>query len=621
MIIIMYQADKYKFRLFFAMMVVGVMVFYRASGQSGKVIINEINNSSNGCDFGAHYIELINLGPGTQDISCYKIVTNNYTITIPNNAAAVLKPGGIYLIAGTSQLTGCGSNSAPAVNVNLNWNSSSSCPNCITPSAPALNAFFSASNGTDSYPITLYDPSFILIDAVRDQGSNLITGSTRANSIPTGSSCTSQNIPLPTDPNAYEVPNPTSTGGNSSFARAGDGSCTWVKASANTTPGQPNSASSSYSLVSATSSLTPLCNSTTNANMAITVTATTSPYQYSYVYATDANFTQNVTTSLVTQSSSANFTLTPVQPGYYSFLFSIPNTSCGDSRLQVTANNPTVNLAASSTPNCPTNNPAPNGSATITISNPTSSTPSSYYPLTYSVINTATNQAYSGSPATPTSTSPILISSLPNASYRITVTPNYGCQKTQDFTIAQSCVVPMKLINFTAANAQSNNKFEITIDADEELKDLILESSSNAKSFVKIADIPFENRKGDQKITFEIPTTTDEFFRLVMIDIFGNRINSEIIRIKNNTQSLGIKVFPNPFQDDISLEHFTKNDDLLIACVLSVNGAVIKEQNFKLTPGVNKLKLSTAGLSKGSYILSLKKTSSPHIQYSNIIKQ
>jgi hypothetical protein len=106
-----------------------------------------------------------------------------------------------------------------------------------------------------------------------------------------------------------------------------------------------------------------------------------------------------------------------------------------------------------------------------------------------------------------------------------------------------------------------------------------------------------------------------------MVDIFGKRLISGIVKIKNNNQELDIKVFPYPFQGYIILQHYSRNEDMLIAWLLSKNGAIIKEENFKLLPGLNNLKISTAGISKGNYLLSLKKTGSPYIQYSNIIKQ
>lgn len=179
--------------LFFAITMVGLMLCTDGKSQ-GRVIINEFNDGAQSCNGGAHFIELYNLGPGVQNISCYKIVTNNYTITIPNNAAAILNPGETYLIAGASQLTGCGKNNAPiTANVDLNWNSQLDCiyPGPVSPATTIpINGFFYTTSNNKSYPVVLYNSSFTLVDAVRTPGSTLETGTIRNN--PTvGSACVS----------------------------------------------------------------------------------------------------------------------------------------------------------------------------------------------------------------------------------------------------------------------------------------------------------------------------------------------------------------------------------------------------------------------------------------------
>lgn len=218
------------------------------------------------------------------------------------------------------------------------------------------------------------------------------------------------------------------------------------------------------------------------------------------------------------------------------------------------------------------------------------------------------------------------VNSLPSGTYNLLLQPGIGCSDALlSFTVncppPPPTPLPIKLIDFSASQNGVNNKFEITIDADAELDQLFLESSSDAKLFSKVANIPFENKKGDQKITFELPSSTDEFFRLVMIDVFGKRLVSEVVNIKNKNYLLDIKVFPNPIQEFISLQHYSRNEDILIACLLSTNGAIIKEENFKLLPGLNNFRMSTSGISKGSYLLSLKKTSGPAMQFNNLIKQ
>jgi hypothetical protein len=407
-------------------------------------------------------------------------------------------------------------------------------------------------------------------------------------------------------------------GTNSSNSRTIDGGCFWDKTAAKQTPGSSNTGlggSNSISVNQTTSLTCNTINQTYTSSNVLTISpapSSSSPLSYTTIFSQNLSFSPSNQYDQNLSLQQATITYNNLSAGYYNILFETANSTCGQVSYSIVMNNPLLNIAASTTPNCQTNSPAPNGSATITISNP-SSTPSNYYPLTYSVINTATNQSFSGNPSSPTNSSPIAIPSLTNASYSITVTPNYGCQNSKSFTVIESCIVPIKLINFSASNTVSNNRFEITIDADAELDQLILESSSDAKLFSKVANIPFENRKGDQKISFELPASADEFFRIVMIDIFGKRLVSEIVKIKNNIQELDITVFPNPFQEYISLQHYSRDEDLLIACLLSNNGAIIKEENFKLLPGLNNLRINTSGISKGNYLLSLKKTSSPNI--------
>jgi len=282
-----------------------------------------------------------------------------------------------------------------------------------------------------------------------------------------------------------------------------------------------------------------------------------------------------------------------------------------------------------------------NSTTTSQITLSTSSSPGCNVPLTISVAASSTfNSGFtyswtlSRSPYTETfqvGTGTYLpntfsVNNLPTGSYNLLLQPSIGCSDallsfTVNCPLPPPTPLPIKLINFSASHNGVNNKFEITIDADAELDQLFLESSSNLKLFSKVANIPFENRKGDQKISFELPASADEFFRLVMIDIFGKRLVSEVVKIKNNNQELDIKVFPNPFQEYVSLQYYSRNEDMLIAYFLSINGAIINEKNFKLLPGLNNFNFETKGLTKGTYILSLKKASSPTIQYNNIIKQ
>ena len=485
------------------------MLCTQMAGQ-GKVIINEyLPFQGNNCN---EFIELYNLGPGTQNIGCYTLLSRNFAITIPANT--ILNPGQIYLISNTNSLTvNCSGANNANTPVNLNWNNCNSCLTSISPSVP--NDIF-GDGGSVGDPIILLNTALISIDGFAPNGYTSGTGQTI--SVPANNGCTSKNL----DSDLYGPFESISqnTGRDNSFFRATDGNCNWEK-DAKMTPGFSNK-----------NGFTAQINLSLNS-----IIGCNQPFKINI----------DPSSSLTT---GFNYSWTLSQSPY-------------TSTYQV-------------------------GTGT-------------YLPDEFS------------------------INSLPTGDYNLLLTPTSNNTNTcNDATLSFSIscpTVPIKLISFAAASSVSNNKFEITIDADAELKELILESSNNAKSFFKVADIPFENRKGDQKISFELPASADEFFRIVMIDIFGKRLVSEVIKIKNNNQELDIKVFPNPFQEYISLQHYSRNEDILIACLLSTNGAIIKEENFKLLPGLNNFRMNTSGISKGNYLLSLKKTSSPNIQYNNIIKQ
>lgn len=221
--------------------------------QNGIVVINEFNPEK-GC---SPYIELKNLGPGRQDIGCYKLVNEKYAITIPPNT--VLDPGQIYMIGGTNTIDNCGS--IPSVPVDLNW---TSCSNCT--SVPlTTDAFFAGWENSKSYPLLLYSASNTILDAMRSTANNLatITAPTTNTATSSGAGCSTSTINIPTDissPSTVYESIGQNLGANATFSRSGDGSCTWYKATSDKrTPGRNNQTESGTATVGATSSYNLTC--------------------------------------------------------------------------------------------------------------------------------------------------------------------------------------------------------------------------------------------------------------------------------------------------------------------------------------------------------------------------
>ena len=126
----------------------------------GKVVINEVMPNRNGgsCGLGNEFIELINLGPGPQNISCFVLATDQFTITLPN---VTLQPGQLYVLSGVTSIpAGCANDIA--ITADLNWNN---CSGCASADLSSGDGFLpDASNS--KFPLLLMDPSLAIIDAL-----------------------------------------------------------------------------------------------------------------------------------------------------------------------------------------------------------------------------------------------------------------------------------------------------------------------------------------------------------------------------------------------------------------------------------------------------------------------
>jgi hypothetical protein len=305
--------------------------------------------------------------------------------------------------------------------------------------------------------------------------------------------------------------------------------------------------------------------------------------------------------------------------GSYSILIQ-PSSGCDDKLLNFILKEPTLSFTQSIT--CYDSSATPDiaGTAAFTLTN---NYDTAYFPISYTYQYSATNTFPSGSTSTSSdASSPVVnVPNLNKGFYQITMNPAFGCPQTISFQVSYCAVLPIILMSFSGKANGESNEFNIEIDGDNELKKLDLEGIITGNTFIKINTIPFENKKGKQIIKYTVSETQYKFYRLRIESIFGTITYSPIVKIINTSEQPDIRVFPNPFQEFISLQHYSRNEDMLIAYLLSTNGAILKEEIFKLLPGLNNFKMSIPGISKGNYLLSLKKTTSPTIQYNYIIKQ
>lgn len=381
------------FRLLMTIVVAGGMLLGEVRGQNGAIIIKEFNNEG-GCPT---YIELKNLGPGQQDIGCYKIANESYVITIPPNT--ILDPGKTYLIAGTSPIT-CGK----AINrtVNLNW---TDCSACTSSPLTGDGAFFNNwKQGNTSYPLVLYNNNNAIVDAVRTAGNSLstLTTLTSTSAFALGTGCATTTLNLPTNitegTTVYEFIN-QNLGENASLSRSGDGSCTWYKATSDKrTPGLDNETTTGTPAVGATSQYSLTClTATSSYTSTLTINVTSTPYWYQFVFFPNSNLSNGTTpVSFSNQTNSQIVTNNPT-PGIYSYLFAPTATStCGQTSHIIQVIDPIMTVSPTYTVDCL------GGIADLKITNvgATNTMAPFYFPIFYAVTGSTTFTA-TGTATTP----------------------------------------------------------------------------------------------------------------------------------------------------------------------------------------------------------------------------
>ena len=69
---------------------------------------------------------------------------------------------------------------------------------------------------------------------------------------------------------------------------------------------------------------------------------------------------------------------------------------------------------------------------------------------------------------------------------------------------------------------------------------------------------------------------------------------------------LSANIFPNPFDNDLNLEVYLLEDEIINVELLTITGQLIQNQSFDNTrSGLNLFMLNTTNLSQGMYLLKM----------------
>jgi hypothetical protein len=181
------------------------------------------------------------------------------------------------------------------------------------------------------------------------------------------------------------------------------------------------------------------------------------------------------------------------------------------------------------------------------------------------------------------------------------------------YSIASSFrILPVELLSFQAKITDSQ---EILIEwvtaSEKDNSHFILEKSADGILWETLALVPGSG-DSQERINYQFldtnPRLGRQFYRLIQVDFDGDSDISQTIGISllpENSNTLAVRVFPNPTKGKITLESQTVNLDEMTAVILDLTGKVMVESSsMKNTRGTFDL----SHLPKGMYLLKLYST-------------
>jgi plastocyanin len=171
-------------------------------------------------------------------------------------------------------------------------------------------------------------------------------------------------------------------------------------------------------------------------------------------------------------------------------------------------------------------------------------------------------------------------------------------------------VLPVKLINLQVTNTK-NDKALITwgIASEQNTSYFSIQRSTDAKDFIEVAKVNAAQNstviKQYSYIDNNISADQTLFYKIITVDLDGNKTASNVVVFKNNTVAakLVASLSPNPVSNPCNLNvqfNIVQPEKILIQ-VYSFNGSLIKETYINARTGANNNYLYLGGISRGVY--------------------
>ncbi len=188
------------------------------------------------------------------------------------------------------------------------------------------------------------------------------------------------------------------------------------------------------------------------------------------------------------------------------------------------------------------------------------------------------------------------------------VTANGGNGARGEVRLTFNVCLPIELMEFTGTCEENERQFNWSTASETNNDYFVIEQSLDGESFTEAAKIQGAGNSTD--IIYyghKLDNANGDYFRLKQVDINGAHTNSDIIYVacdRNNEQSI---FFPNPFNDELTIDLSSMNRNDLRIQVLDLNGKMVFEANTEhKEKSQSNINLHLSELKAGVYIIEVK---------------
>jgi len=194
-----------------------------------------------------------------------------------------------------------------------------------------------------------------------------------------------------------------------------------------------------------------------------------------------------------------------------------------------------------------------------------------------------------------------------------------------NISFQRAIALPVQLTSFNGFIKNNTVHLGWITAQEENLDRFIIEKSSDALSWQTLSSVKATGNTNAPVTynTIDANMLAVNYYRLKQIDVDGGYTYSQIIRIRNESESDGgVKIYPNPVVNNAAISINSRTTQTVHIKIHSSGGQLVNELVTQLSPGSNNITITDAGtLIRGLYIVNVEDAEGKRINSSQFIKQ